>query len=212
MIQEHEIKWLKDTLMQIDHYVPVIWGDKILREGTRRNEKDQHIRLDKLDVEGRSVIDLGCNNGYFCFKLRDKGARFCIGIDISGQMIKAASILQRYNNYNHIRFYISDLYIVDPIKVKSDIALMMSLHPANWEFVKLVKEDESIQKEALDFLSKFADTIYLEPTNHHCQNQKSWTKDIKIAQKHVEALGGSLEFLTWTDYQKRPLMKLIPSK
>lgn len=208
MIQEHEEAWINKTLRETNHYTPVIWKDKILYDGIRRHDANQHIRLDVIDVEGKTVVDLGCNNGYFCFRLIQKGAKYCIGIDSDSKVLKAANIIQRYNEITKVRFYVSDLYIVDKAAIRSDVVLLLSLMPSNWLFTNLTVEKEA--KTAFDFLAAFGKEIYIEPTNHHQQNQTSWTKDIKLAKKNVKALGGSLEFLTWTDYQKRPLIKLIP--
>jgi len=210
-IQESEKKWVYQTLAKANHYTPVVWRDKILRDGIRRKEENQHIRLKHLDVKGKTVVDLGCNNGYFCIRLRQKGATKIFGIDNSDGIIKLASIITRYNQITNVRYYISDINIVDPRPIHSDVALILSLHPVNWEFEKLVAGGDKAIK-SFNFLKRFADIIHLEPTNHHKQSQKDWIADIKVAAKHVAKLGGSLEFLTWTDYQNRPLMKFIPVK
>jgi SAM-dependent methyltransferase len=49
-------------------------------------------RLEKLiDFKGRSVIDYGCNYGYFCFKAEEAGATQITGIDESRSVLDMAT-------------------------------------------------------------------------------------------------------------------------
>jgi SAM-dependent methyltransferase len=43
------------------------------------------------DVEGMSVLDLGCGNGEKLAQLADDGAKRCVGVDISGEFVARAS-------------------------------------------------------------------------------------------------------------------------
>ena len=52
-------------------------------------------QLDSL--EGKSVLDLACGNGYCTRMLKKKGAETCVGVDISEQMISLARKLESEN-------------------------------------------------------------------------------------------------------------------
>jgi hypothetical protein len=42
------------------------------------------------DLQGKSFLDLGCNEGYFCFEAQRRGARRIVGIDRSAEFIGRA--------------------------------------------------------------------------------------------------------------------------
>ena len=49
--------------------------------------------LDTLDLTGKSVVQIGCNNGREVFSLSAFGATGCLGIDQSSEFIKQAQEL-----------------------------------------------------------------------------------------------------------------------
>jgi SAM-dependent methyltransferase len=67
-----------------------------------------HIRLSKMiencDFQGKRVLDIGCNIGYFCFKLAEKGAT-CYGVDYDKDSIKVAKMLQDYKDVKNVHFF-----------------------------------------------------------------------------------------------------------
>jgi SAM-dependent methyltransferase len=66
------------------------------------------IRLTKMvenyDFKGKRVLDIGCNIGYFCFKLAEKGA-ICYGVDYDKDSIKVAKMLQDYKGIQNVNFF-----------------------------------------------------------------------------------------------------------
>jgi SAM-dependent methyltransferase len=54
---------------------------------------DSHAKWDALtlpDVSGSSALDVGCNEGYFCGRLRSSGAAFVFGFDADDEVIAVA--------------------------------------------------------------------------------------------------------------------------
>lgn len=49
------------------------------------------------DVRGKSVLDLGCGEGYFARRFRELGAERVVGVDISPAMISLAKAREREN-------------------------------------------------------------------------------------------------------------------
>lgn len=45
------------------------------------------------DLAGRSVLDLGCNHGFFCFEAKKRGAARVVGIDVDPENVRKARLL-----------------------------------------------------------------------------------------------------------------------
>lgn len=58
------------------------------------------------DLGGRSVLDIGCGNGYLCRMVAARGAHEVVGIDYSHNLIMAA---RRRVKHDAVQFEISDL-------------------------------------------------------------------------------------------------------
>ena len=59
--------------------------------GVNRSPAAELIFKEKLD--GKSVFDLGCNHGYFCFFAEEHGATRVLGVDISSEHLRKARLL-----------------------------------------------------------------------------------------------------------------------
>lgn len=103
-------------MAQNDHIsdIPVTWGERQIRELLRRRHFDyQKIDLPfglstagsdrsssfnmifPSDLAGKTVLDLGCNHGFFCFEALRRGAERVVGYDVRTNAIKGAKILAR---------------------------------------------------------------------------------------------------------------------
>lgn len=51
------------------------------------------------DVTGKAILDIGCGEGYCARELKRRGAGDYVGIDLSSQMIEAAKLQERQDNY-----------------------------------------------------------------------------------------------------------------
>lgn len=49
--------------------------------------------LKGVDVSGKSVIDIGCNSGYYCLWSKNQGATHVVGVDINEQRIQQAKTI-----------------------------------------------------------------------------------------------------------------------
>jgi len=63
----------------------------------------------RVDFRGKTVLDLGCNIGYFCFKARESGAKKVLGIDIDAEVIEIARKLRDYKGLDCIEFICGDV-------------------------------------------------------------------------------------------------------
>ena len=51
----------------------------------------ERLKLSDDQFAGKSVIDVGCNSGFFCFEAKKRGAARVLGIDIDNAFLRAAS-------------------------------------------------------------------------------------------------------------------------
>lgn len=50
-------------------------------------------RVLPADLEGKSVLDLGCKHGYFCFEAKRRGAGRVVGVDVDPDSVEKARLL-----------------------------------------------------------------------------------------------------------------------
>ena len=84
---------IKERIKEFTWYTPVDFGDGIIAGGNFRvatNIDSIHFGLGKWkyiierslpDLQGKRVMDIGCNNGIFCIQMARMGAREVFGID-----------------------------------------------------------------------------------------------------------------------------------
>lgn len=62
--------------------------------------KYSSLKLDSINIKGKTCLDIGCNEGYFCHKMIECGATSCVGIDSHKETIEKANSRIKTNNYN----------------------------------------------------------------------------------------------------------------
>lgn len=76
-------------------------------------------RLYRGGLEGRSVLDCGCNAGAYLFWARELGAGRCFGSDVREHWIRQARFLQQHRpEGNDIRFEVMDLYDLPDLELE----------------------------------------------------------------------------------------------
>lgn len=68
--------------------------------------KYQALKLDTLNLDGKACLDIGCNEGFFCGKMKELGAQRCDGLDKTASWIQLAK--QRFAADPSLRFYVMD--------------------------------------------------------------------------------------------------------
>lgn len=64
--------------------------------------------LQSVDFEGKTVVDLGCNFGYYTFLAARLGAKRVVGIDINGEIIRGCEILGAHYGLSNVEFHAAD--------------------------------------------------------------------------------------------------------
>ena len=95
------------------------------------NGKYQSLLLTEEMVKDKTCLDIGCNEGYFCFKLSELGAKEVIGIDKSLNFINQANVrLKAWKNTRetNIIFQQEDWSSLDTVlgSKKFDLILILS--------------------------------------------------------------------------------------
>ena len=88
-------------------------------------------RLESLiDFKGKSVIDYGCNLGYFCFKAESAGAIGITGVDVSHTVLATTRSIAMVKN-SKAHFVVAELKDYQPGKVDIIMALNTLHHLKN---------------------------------------------------------------------------------
>jgi SAM-dependent methyltransferase len=53
-----------------------------------------------LDLTGKSVLDIGCAEGFFCLKSAERGAQRIVGVDFRWRTLLAAKLIALQNGYD----------------------------------------------------------------------------------------------------------------
>src|SRR5579864_6658097 len=78
------------------------------------------------DLTGKSVLDVGCNAGFYSFEMKRRGARRVIGIDSDAGYLAQARYAAEVNGFN-VEFRQMDVYDVGSLHEKFDLVLFMGL-------------------------------------------------------------------------------------
>jgi SAM-dependent methyltransferase len=92
--------------------------------GEMRDGLPDDIR--RVDFKGKTVVDLGCNFGYYSFIVRKAGARRVLGIDSDARVIRGCEIIKAINALDRVAF--QNLDIINAKNIGPfDIGMMIDL-------------------------------------------------------------------------------------
>jgi len=83
-------------------------------------------RLFADELGEMSVLDVGCNSGWFSFDLADRGARVVDGVDLRPQNIEQAEFLREYFSLGNTHFEVADAMSFDEAR-RWDIVLNLGV-------------------------------------------------------------------------------------
>ncbi|MCF7911240.1 MAG: methyltransferase domain-containing protein [Candidatus Cloacimonetes bacterium] len=85
------------------------WDKNFRQPGYIIQEEPELSKLRELGLEGKKVIHLCCNNGRELLSLKNMGARYCLGVDISDAAIQGAVDRAKACNID-VEYLRSDVY------------------------------------------------------------------------------------------------------
>ncbi len=83
--------------------------NRMLSDGIGDEEDGILSDIHGLDFQDKSVIDLGCNLGYFCFIVKNAGAAKVVGIDNDARIIRGCTLLKKFYRIEDITFKALDI-------------------------------------------------------------------------------------------------------
>ena len=101
-------------------------GDHLLAGGIGEAGDGLAENMGTLDFKGKTVLDLGCNFGYYSFLARRAGARRVLGIDADARIIRGCEIITALNGVDGVAFLAIDIVKAEGIG-RFDIGLMIDL-------------------------------------------------------------------------------------
>lgn len=75
---------------------------------------------------GKSILDVGCHTGFYCFMAASEGAKYCLGIEISKKYAQRGQALIRKTGIQNFRLVNADIFGYD-LKAGFDIVLCLNL-------------------------------------------------------------------------------------
>jgi tRNA (mo5U34)-methyltransferase len=78
------------------------------------------------NLEGKTVLDIGCNSGFFSLKMKERGASYVLGTDFGAWTIAQARFLVEYFKVD-IELRVMDAYDIDKIGMSFDIVIFLGV-------------------------------------------------------------------------------------
>ena len=117
--------------------------------------------LEPFDFKGKTVVDIGCNFGYYTFVVKRAGAGHITGIDSDNRIIRGCRILQHLFGMNGISFKTADVGNVEDLG---------SFHTGMMiDFIGKIMVGTGVMKEyfnSLESLSEKEMIITIKPAYH----------------------------------------------
>lgn len=106
----------------------------------------------RIDFAGRTVVDLGCNFGFFSFQARRLGAASVVGVDRESEVLDGCQLLKRHFNMDGVSFECHDIAdaACSLLSRRFDIAMLV-------EFIGKTFVVENRVAPALAFLERLSD-------------------------------------------------------
>jgi tRNA (mo5U34)-methyltransferase len=79
------------------------------------------------DLSGKSVLDIGCNAGFYSIEMKRRGATRVLGIDSDDRYLAQARLAAETLDYDDIEFAKLDVYDVGAIGEKFDLVIFMGV-------------------------------------------------------------------------------------
>jgi 2-polyprenyl-3-methyl-5-hydroxy-6-metoxy-1,4-benzoquinol methylase len=94
--------------------------------GRKNQQRIREMKLYDIDFKDKTVLDVGCSEGFFCRYAIDRGAKNVVGIDLPG-LVEPVAELTYYLGYYNIDFWGFELNKVVTMNVNFDIVLFLSM-------------------------------------------------------------------------------------
>ena len=126
------------------------------------------------DLSGSTVLDIGCNAGFYALEMKRRGAKRVIGIDTEEEYLAQGRFAAEVSGLD-IEFRRLSVYEVGALKERFDIVLFMGvLYHLRHPLLALDLIHEHVANDLLVFQSMIRGSTKIEPVE---QNYDFWTSD-----------------------------------
>jgi len=81
--------------------------------------------LDSINIENKSIVDVGCGDGFYIIECLKEGAKYCLGIDLDPLRINRCNFVKKVYDLKNIDF--KNLSLYDLEENKFDIVMGLGL-------------------------------------------------------------------------------------
>jgi tRNA (mo5U34)-methyltransferase len=79
------------------------------------------------DLTGKTVLDIGCNAGFYSMEMKRRGAVYVLGIDMDERYLEQARLAAEILDYSDIEFRYLSVYDVGALGRKFDVVIFMGV-------------------------------------------------------------------------------------
>jgi SAM-dependent methyltransferase len=97
----------------------------LLAEGVGEKRDGRPQDISKVDFRGKTVLDLGCNFGFYSFLAKRLDARKVVGVDDKAQIIRGCELLKAMHGVEGVHFRLGDFMNSNSLG-KFDICMLIN--------------------------------------------------------------------------------------
>ena len=121
------------------------------------------------DLAGKSVLDIGCNAGFYSIEMKKRGAGRVLGIDSDERYLEQARLATKVLGYSDIEFAKLDVYDVAELGEKFDLVIFMGVfyhlrHPLL--ALDLIREHVAGDRMLFQTMQQGTDAVLQVPEDH----------------------------------------------
>ena len=121
------------------------------------------------DLSGKSVLDIGCNAGFYAIEMKKRGAEEVLGIDSDDRYLDQARFAAAELGYGDIRFEKLSVYDVAALGRRFDLVIFMGVlyhlrHPLL--ALDLIREHVAGDMMLFQTMQQGSDDVLLVPEDH----------------------------------------------
>ena len=127
------------------------------------------------DLSGKTVLDIGCNAGFYSMEMKRRGAARVVGIDFDEKYLAQARFAAQVSGYD-IEFHQLSVYDIAKLGEKFDVVIFMGvLYHLRHPLLALDLIHEHVARDLLVFQSMQRGSSDVEPFEH---DYHFWRMDI----------------------------------
>ena len=184
-----------------DLHQAYINGEDVVEEGRAPSKRLEHV---PFDFKGKTVLDIGCNQGHMLFFLADR-IKYGIGLDYDPPVVNAANKIRAHRKAHHLDFYIFDLEN-DPLELMED---MIPEEKIDIVFLLAVCAWIKNGAEVIARISRVSDNLLFEAHGTE-EQQKEQIETLHKHYKNVKLLHQTKREKNGVEYFQRQMFLCSP--